>query len=400
MNAHSTEKGSEHILRSVTVKNTDDSIAGLGGRVLGVRVSSSVSFETPIRPITSEEITSKSYLGYRGELQGQMAALPLYMGGQIFERFMKNNGTVKRIRDDLISHASSTFYLINYPILQMPPVAAGEKAEKIAYELQCYAPMLDYVTMPPLECNADIFEKRILNWCESADSIEDGRGCVPQLSFTEEPELFESKLKKIANLSKTGCINVVNIQYASPLTHPHQYAALWSMRDDLQALINCSAVPPKENELVPGMSYDMETQLLRYGIDSISRKKYPIPPKFIAKRNMEPPPSDLDNIDSFDYAVHPASIRIDSNKWMSMPHDTDCNCTVCRGRTRDELVDAFGYDDVGNISRSGLRYFSKMHDQQSDILELTSIRKYISSNNMRDYEERIKEEQSKYANAI
>jgi hypothetical protein len=47
---------------SVKIDSVDESFSNLGGRVLRVRTSSVKSFKTPARPISTREVSAKSYL--------------------------------------------------------------------------------------------------------------------------------------------------------------------------------------------------------------------------------------------------------------------------------------------------------------------------------------------------
>ena len=94
-------------------------------------------------------------------------------------------------------------------------------------------------------------------------------------------------------------------------------------------------------------------------------------------------------IEAYKIARHSASAFIRKDAWNRMKHPPECRCSVCRGHERQELIERFGYLDDGSISKSGLRYFSALHDHQSDMQELEVFRKYTSSEGAREYDRRV-----------
>jgi hypothetical protein len=78
-----------------------------------------------------------------------------------------------------------------------------------------------------------------------------------------------------------------------------------------------------------------------------------------------------------------------------MTHPPECNCSICRGQGREQLIDRFGYLDNGDISKSGLRYYSELHDHQSDMQELEIFRKYTASDGAEEYDRRVSDNLSK-----
>jgi len=382
------------MIDSVKIKCVDRSIASKGARTLDVRVSSSESFETPTRPISTMELTAKSFLGYRGELTAPLSALPVDLStGSKFQRFLKKNGTVNDTRRKLQSMSDSTYMCPSFPILQMPilkpPLTTEDELPfKIAFDMQCSVEDMDYICIPAVGPGASGFEKTVVDWCESAED-GCGKGAVPQIRLDEDPEIFSKKIGILCDLSKTGLVTIVNVIYANPDRNSLQLAELWSRREDMNAIVNCSEVPPKGNEFRKGVSMDLEEYLIQHGIDSITRKKGFISFKYMYKRNMEEPPTDLDGADDYNMAVHSASVRISKNLWESTEHPLFCGCSVCRGDTREKLIDRFAYKDNGAIERSGMNYFSKIHDHQSDQSELSGMRRFIRSGEMAEYEEQL-----------
>ncbi len=82
----------------VKVKDVDTSRLGSGGRTLSVKPKRGDSFLTPTRPYSKPEFTAKSYLGFRGTLDGYLGAIQIDIRGNRYEKFKRRNGTVRRIR--------------------------------------------------------------------------------------------------------------------------------------------------------------------------------------------------------------------------------------------------------------------------------------------------------------
>ncbi|MCL2510199.1 MAG: hypothetical protein FWF07_03875 [Methanomassiliicoccaceae archaeon] len=378
------------MIDSVKIKHLDRSIASKGARTLEVRVSSSVSFETPTRPISTTELTAKSFLGYRGELMAPLSALPVDLKtGSKFQKFLKNNGTVNDTRRKLQSMSDSTFMCPSFPILQMPTLNVSDDLPlKIAFDMQCSVEDMDYVCIPAVGPEAESYERIIIDWCESAEDSY-GKGAVPQIRMDENPEAFSKKLGILCELSKTGLVMILNVIYANPDRNSVQFAELWRQRENMNAIVNCSEVPSKGKEFRKGVNIDLEEYLIQHGIDSITRKKHSVDSKYIFKRNMEDPPKGLDGIDRYDVAVHSASVRMSGDLWGSTKHPPLCGCSVCRGDNRERLIERFAYKDNRDLERSGMRYFSMIHDHQSDQSELGVMRSFIRSGEMVEYEKQL-----------
>lgn len=75
-------------ISKIKIKDIDTTLATKGGRVLEIRCGSR-SFLTPTRPLSATEISAKSYLGYRGEIRSDIAAIAVDFSGKRKELFLK-----------------------------------------------------------------------------------------------------------------------------------------------------------------------------------------------------------------------------------------------------------------------------------------------------------------------
>lgn len=383
---------------SVKIGEIDTSLGSSGGRVVNVRTSSSHSFRTPARPICSEEITSKNYLGYRGEISAPFGVLPLNINGERLQKFGMNNGTVKELGRTLQSLSDSTWLMPSFPVIQTDKALSCErdKLHKVAFEMQTEISGLDYICMPLVDGNITEFEAAVKDWSESAE--RQGFGCVVQLDMKSDTENLGRRLDVLAAMSETGAISIINLIYADPKNNPTQYAEVWSRRESLNAIINCSEVPRGlgKGEIMS----EIQTKLISYGIDSISRKKNVLAQDAVKFLMSQPPPKDIGEIQNYNMAVHSASVKVGRDAYVKIEHDYCCGCSICRRKSIKELTESFAYKDNGEIEKRGMVYFSRIHDHQSDQAEMDRARSFILSHEMNSYEASQNEEKEKLERLI
>lgn len=383
----------------INVSHIDETLASKGARSLDVRISSSLSFMTPTRPISVKEASAKNFLGYRGEVDAPLSAYPMDLKtGNRFEKFSRNNGFIKDEKRALQSFLYSNYKRPCFTILQLPPLSAEDiHPFKVAFDMQKDMDGLDLMCIPEIDQSSRGYERMVNDWCKSAEDC--GKLAVPQLCLSDDLDVFEKRLDFLCELSKTGSIPVVNIRYSPD--NNHQLVSLWNRRDDLRSIVNCSETPKTSKETIrSGVSSELEIDLIQHGFDSITRVKRTVSPKYIARRNMEDAPRTLDGVDPFKIAYHNAALSIEGKTWQSMPHPPECRCSVCRGDQLNRIIERFAYKDNGDIDPSGLRYYSSLHDHQSDMVELKVMRDYIESDGIREYDERVSENRMDILNSF
>lgn len=382
-----------------SISHIDETLSSKGARTLDIRVSSSVSFDTPTRPISTRESAAKNFLGYRGEIESPIAAIPMDLKtGDRYEKFRRNNGFIKDEQRALQSFVYSNYNRPSFTILQLPPLKTEDIVPlKIAFDMQKDVDALDIMCIPEIVSTPQQFERTVRTWCESAEDVN--KNAIPQIFLKDPVDTFGQKLDILCEMSKSGNIPIVNVRYSSDC--PQQLAEIWSRRDRLESILNCSEVPfSGQQSLAKGIVNNLETDLIEHGFDSITRAKRTVSPKYIAMRNMEQAPSTLSNIDSFKISSHNASLMIDGKYWQQMKHPPECHCSVCRGNSKEAIIEQFAYKDNGDISPQGMRYYSTLHDHQSDIQELDILRKYIKSNEISEYDNRIEDNRSIFIQSL
>ena len=287
----------------VRVDPGDTGFAGKGCRTVRVRVSSSASFDTPVRPLSVHETTAKDYLGYRGVLESPIAAVPIDLrSNDGYRRFLARNGFIHENQRVLQSFTDRNHGKPCVPLLQLPPLDGSDRVPfKIAFDMQNDVDGLAMMCMPEVSQGSTDYEGAVRDWCSSCE--EYGRGGVPQLSLSDDPEVFARRLRTLCELTRTGEVRMINVRYSPGSTI--QLSELWNMKGEIQALINCSEVPTTvQQNVVDGVERDVEYHLLSHGFDSITRKRRKVSPKFMARRNFSDPPTTLDGIDGFRMAAH------------------------------------------------------------------------------------------------
>ena len=379
-------------ISGIGIKEVDTTMSSKGGRILAVKVGSH-SFRTPTRPFSVTEIGAKSFLGYRGTIQSDIATLPVDFSGDRKELFLKNNGALHKAECRLQTHVDASRSVPSIPVIQLDPLPATERSSfKIAYEMQKAMDGLQILSMPEVSAGKEGFEKCLKDWCVSAE--DDGYGVAVHLSLKDGVDTFADKLDAVSDYSRTGSIIAVNIRYVNPVKCRQQMAALWDRREVLETIVNCSEVVAKDGtEVVRGLKTDLETSLLQSGFDMVTKKKKTLHPKCVAYLQSNKP-CDSDSIDQFRVLRHDASVSIQSSRWLKMDHPPECSCSVCRGDDRDRLYERFNYLDNGDVSKSGMRYFSILHDHQSDMDELGIFRQYTANGETQEYNERIESNQA------
>lgn len=301
---------------------------------------------------------------------------------------MRNNGGLHREEIRLQSFSDASYPIPSLPVLQMDPLPVSDIGSfKVAFEMQTSIDGLDIVSMPEVSADITSFDSIVGNWCASAE--DKGLGAAVQLSLSEDVDSFSERLDVLSEYALSGAVQVINIRYTEPSMCRQQLASLWARRDRIPAILNCTEVRNPRAEIVHGVVRDVETSLLQNGFDMITKRRNTPSPAFIGYLASQDPITSTDDMDRFNVSRHAASAFIKSETWNHMEHPPECRCSICRGNSRTEILNRFGYLDNGEISKSGMRYFSILHDHQSDMEELDVFREYTSTSGTAEYNQRV-----------
>jgi len=373
------------MIRITKVGAIDRTYSGFGGRTLEVKRTSSPSFSTPTRPISVPELSSKQFLGFNELLGGHLSAVQIDIKGERYKSFMRKNGAVIDARRRMTRFSDVSCCAENFAVLDVSPVdSSNEYALKLFLDMQVKIKTLKYISLPPIETNRLAEMKSILRWW-AKDAELFGKGIVPQVSIDDPPDLFRSKLRFLTELAESDEFPIVNLVYANPDTHPHQYATVWEQREK-RVLFNCSGVPSGGRFITPGLGESPIIAIQRYGIDTYTRRTSTMNPKYYVWLQHQPAPMSIDEIDDANWQYHPGAAVLEWRIWESLPSEhVQCRCKLCRGRNQGEIIDEYCHDDQGTIVKNGLNYASKLHDSLSSEMEYAKVKRMITSNEMATY---------------
>ena len=373
------------MIKTVKVGPVDRTYQGFGGRVLTITPTRGDSFSTPTRPISIPELKSKQFLAFNELLGGHLGAVQIDLRGDRYRRFMKKNGTVIYAGRTMTKFSDMSCCSENFAILDVPPVqAADEYAFKLFLDMQVGIRTLKHISLPPIETSRPSEMTPILRWWVK-DAENFGKSIVPQVRIDDDPDKFRQKLKVLTEMAESDEFHIVNLIYANPDTHPHQYATIWEQREK-KVLFNCSGVPSGGRNIMPGFGESPIFAIQRYGIDTYTRKTSTVSPKYYTMLQYQPAPQSIDEIDGANWQYHPGAAVLEWRIWESLPSENvECKCKVCRGREQRGIIDEYCHDDQGTIVRNGLDKASKLHDALSSEMEYVKVKKMIKSQEMAEY---------------
>lgn len=375
----------DRMIKSVKVGPVDTTYFGFGGRILTITPKRGDSFFTPTRPISIPELKSKQFLAFNELLGGCLGGVQIDVKGERYHRFMKRNGTVVYTRRTMTKFSDMSCCSENFAILDVPPIrATDEYALKLLLDMQVAIRTLKNISLPPLEISRPSEMTPILRWwIKDAEQFE--KSIVPQVRIDDEPEKLRAKLKILTEMAESDEFHIVNLIYANPDTHPHQYATIWEQREK-RVLFNCSGVPSGGRFITLGMGESPIVAIQRYGIDTYTRRTSTISPRYYAWLQHQPAPQSIDEIDGANWQYHPGAAVLEWRIWESLPSENvECRCKVCRGREQREIIDEYCHDEQGTIVKNGLDKASKLHDALSSEMEYVKVKKMIKSQEMAEY---------------
>lgn len=390
---------SPKVISEVKVIDVDNSLEGGGGRTLSIKVRGGKNFMTPSRPLTSHDLRAKSRNPhYRGVLPGEMAVLPIYLQGQVFDKYSMTNGTMNDTYEKISLLSDNSSFIVNVPTLQMKPLDPEKSVSMLTLYRQSIIPTLSAVNMPFMTGGYKTFSKNLPAWINKAE--DHGKKCVPQIRMDEEINTFKKKLNLMVELSKTGEINMVDFIYANPANYSQQYGALWECRASLEAIAHCSAIPGKGTSI----REDYATSLTRhdlslFGFDTSSCRVGYASGGFFG--TLPDGTGGVEDIQPYRWSYTNMAIELAGNRWEAADSDhAFCNCALCRNREQAEIVDINTRLVDGTVNPLGMLGASRIHDVLTSVREMEARRKVIRGQETKEYEESTSEERSNFLDSI
>lgn len=357
-----------------------------GARIVDVRISSSKSFKTPNRSLTSTEhnyrnkavLTSGLGLGKSISFENEIMQISKQHDIPQLRKFLKKNGTLKNARKDVLSKVNSysdklTLY---YPRFNKTiPVADGTgkiKNERMTIGIENLRTLVDFQILCELE-NISILESNpnqkfdvFLNDFKSLSKRAFSYGTkniVPFLDLEMDNELFKLKYEYFID-SGTPIIGLINRSFIS--NYPN-YRYLQNREDDV--LLYCAGVDRywRSNWTTAYMHLPQYFGIDVVGLESKSPNQ-PIPEKPIEK---------IKRFDSETLGI----IQLDEQQ-SRYDENLNCNCPVCSGKTLNQFIEEYsnGYTDSTLLDK-----YCKLHETYSSREEFNDERKFIQESDSLSY---------------
>jgi hypothetical protein len=360
-----------------------------GARIVKVRLSSSKSFETPTRSITSTEhnykvatidkIVSSAGLGQGPSttFENEIVQISKQSNLEQLHRFLKRNGTFNNAKKDIVAmkNAYSDKFIIFYPqftkkMLYEQKQSIGIENLKTLVDLQTNACQLDNITLPESNPNQS-FEKfkNDLSSLSKRALAYGGKEIIPYLDMgmgNTDSELFA---KKYDYLIDSG-YPIIGTVYRSYNQNYPNFRYLQDKDDDV--LIICSGVGRYWQS-------NWTTAQLHipnfWGIDITSLDSRSVPVSIDEK-----PVNDIKRFDKESLGI----IKLQDHEDI-YGDNLNCNCPVCSGKDLDGFKTGYSIDSDGKIDTTLLDKFCKLHEVYASTNEFDNERKFIEQSDSRTY---------------
>ena len=382
-------------ISSVRIAEPNDNKDKLGPRILKVETRHGASFETPTKPITNRELFSRSNAPQiRGIMPGDMAIVPQYVLGKIFEKYQECNGTVNKIYDKVSQYSESVSFLYNVPTLQIEPIMPDKPIAVLTLARQADISSLSGVCMPLLDTDYEGFRRTLSQWSNYAEDHD--KDCIPQIAMDEPLPLFRKKLALIEELSKAGEIKMVDFVYRDYNKYSLQFAEVWAKRSNIEAIMHCSAIPKDSGSLCNYMSKSSRYDLTILGFDTTSVKRNH--PGYFPDTIT---PGGKEQITGYSWSNVLTETNINGNYWEVMEHESlYCDCPVCRRKSQDEIIERFAYNTEGDVEASSMNTISVLHDHYSSSKEMKAIRKAVLKGEIKDHADSVNDNRSRFQKEV
>lgn len=378
---------------SIEVKSIikdDDS----GARVLRVKLSSSVSFETPTRTITSTEhryqgSTIDKIKGSYGLGQGPDITFknPIVQTSKEhtipqLERFLKMNGTFDRAKKDVvsISNAYPDKFVIYYPsftkkMFYIENQKIGIENLKTIIDFQIINCQIANVSIPESHPNQsfDDFKRDLNNLSKRAEAYG-SREIIPYLDLGMDNDLFQQKYGYIIDSGYP----VLGLAYRNVTENYPNFRQLQDSDDDILRI--CSGVDRYWRS-------DWTTSFMHlpnfWGMDIVSVDSRAAVPKLDPEGKPIPIIKPIEKVKLFD-KDQLGLLQLSEHEKI-YHNDLNCNCPVCSGKTLDQFISEYSTDDAGNTSSHILDKFCKVHEIYASYGEFDNEKEYLKQSDSESY---------------
>lgn len=357
-----------------------------GARVVEVKLSSSNSFETPTRSITStehhykvgiiERIVSSSGLGQGPQtaFDNEIFQISKQHDVEQLQRYSHQNGVFHNAKKDVVALKNTYFdkFLIYYPIfsnkmLYEEKQTVGIENLKTLIDFQTNAARLENISIPESHPNQpfDSFKRDLTSLSKRALAYG-GKQIIPYLDLGMEASLFKQKYDYLIDIGSP----IIGTAYRNYSKHYPNFRYLQQRDDDV--LIVCSGVDRYWHS-------DWTTAYMHipnfWGVDITSLESRPAP--------VTPDPKPVDEIKRFDQnSIGIIKLKKHNEIYGSNLH---CNCPVCSGKSLEQFQQDYSTNSNGEIDTHILDKFCKLHEAYASKSEFENERAFIKQNDTKSY---------------
>lgn len=371
---------------SAKLKFKDDDT---GARIVKTRISSSTSFLTPSRMITSTEHNYKAdvadlIVSQLGMGQGPSTAFEneIFQISKQFDfnklaRYLKHNGTFNNSRKDIVAkkNAYEDKFLLFYPkftkkMLYDEGRFIGMENLKTIIDLQTESG-LENVTIPESNPNQnfELFKDDLKSLSTRAFS-RGAQQIIPYLDMgmgdQNNSDLFARKYEYLIDCGYP----IIGMVFRGINQNYPNYRFLEERDDDVLRV--CSGVGRfwrsnwTTSQLhIPNL----------WGLDACSLDSQTVPVSL--------EPKEIDDIKRFDKeSIGILKLKDHQERYGD---NLNCDCPVCQGKTHSDFVDEYSMDINGSINADQLDKVCKLHETYASTNEFENEMRFIRQNDLRTY---------------
>lgn len=371
---------------SVKLKFKDENT---GARIVKTRISSSKSFLTPTRTITSTEhnykvdvanaIVSSAGLGQGPStaFENDIFQISKQLNPDTLSRYLKHNGTFNNSRKDIVAkkNAYEDKFIIFYPkftkkMLFDDKVHIGMDNLKTIIDLQVESG-LEYVTIPESNPNQN-FEafKSDLEGLSKRAFSRGAKQVIPYLDMgmgtKENSDIFTKKYDYLIDCG----FPIIGTVFRSIAQNYPNFRYLEQSDDDVLRV--CSGVSRfwqsnwTTSQLhIPNL----------WGLDVCSLDSQPVPGG-IEHKNV----ADIKRFDKETLGILKLKDHNDN-----YGDELNCTCPICQGKTYDDFIEEYVTDSEGVINTNQLDKICKLHETYASTKEFENERSFIKQSDSLAY---------------
>lgn len=356
------------VIKDVKIKHGEE----LKGRVLKVHAKTG-SFETPTKAPTSTELNGKKNIGFDDPFLNPVFEITQRFSPGAISNFYKTNGYHSTKIRDINAHADT---LINRNLVKYFPqfrkdTILNDKDMLSLVNVQLES-NINVISLPEIKNDANLedFKNNFEKYWKYTEEEKPEAVLMPYLNLSQDPELFENKLKYLAK-NYEGSLYCIGIKFASLKDFRPNLMTLASFSDK-EFWVHCSSIKRAIwNTDLPTSQLHM---LQKYGVDTVSIEI----PMAGGGNNKNKPLSKTKYFNSEKVTIPDISESIHEGS-------LTCDCPICRQQNFEELTEDLRRYAENRSLNAVLNDFSKIHEVYASTSEFEISRKRIIDDDLNMY---------------